>query len=144
MKATPISKLSAEWLPLVDKALEAQQHAYAPYSKFLVGSAIQDEHGVVHGGCNVENASYSGAICAERTAVVKMVSTGARRVTRVVVVTSSSEPCYPCGFCLQVLREFGPDAEVVAIDRGATVFQKTTMKVLLPHSFGPEQLPSAR
>lgn len=140
MKAKPIAELEASWRPLVEAARAVQANAYAPYSKFLVGSCLEDEKGVLHTGCNVENANYSGGICAERTATVKMVSTGARKIKRVLVVTSADEPCFPCGFCLQVLREFGKDAVVTAIDAKATVFRRATLPELFPESFGPEHL----
>jgi cytidine deaminase len=140
-KIYSIESLEPEWFGLLTQAREAQAKAYAPYSRFLVGSAVEDEAGKVHSGCNVENASYSAAICAERTAVVKMVSSGVRRLKRVVVVASASEPCFPCGVCLQVLNEFGgPEVQVVAVDGEASRFRRLALCELLPHSFGPERL----
>jgi cytidine deaminase len=139
----PIAELAPEWQPLVAAARAAMAKAYAPYSKFFVGSCLEDDNGRLWSGCNVENASYSAAICAERTAVVKMVSEGVTRLRRVVVITSSDEPCFPCGVCRQVLREFGSTAEVLAVNRQATAFRRSTLGELFPASFGPEQLDGA-
>ena len=138
-KKKTVSKIPAAWQGLVDSALAAQKKAYAPYSKFRVGCALEDEKGRVFQGCNVENASYSLCICAERTAIVKMVSEGGRSVKRVVVVTSADEPCFPCGACRQVLAEFG-SPEVLAIDCTATAFEKSDFDALLPHRFSSAQL----
>src|SRR4051812_47173789 len=124
LAARPISQLEPGWAPLVRRARSARRKAYAPYSKFLVGCALEGEVGAMHSGCNVENASYSAAICAERTAIVKMVSKGSQKIRRIVIVTSSDDPIFPCGVCLQVIHEFGPTAQVLAIDRGAQRFRK--------------------
>jgi cytidine deaminase len=95
--------------------------------------------GSVFTGCNVENASYGLAICAERNAVAAMVaaSTGDRSVTRVAVVSPDAAPCFPCGACRQVLREFGC-SEVIVEEKGK--MRSYRFEDLLPHSFGPEDL----
>jgi cytidine deaminase len=137
----PIEALGAEWRDVIAEARAIQDRAYAPYSRFFVGSALRDERGRIHTGCNVENASYSAAICAERTAVVKMVSLGGRKIERVAVVTSSPEPCFPCGVCLQVLAEFADQSmEVVALDSQAQRFRSARLSELIPQIFGPERL----
>ena len=102
-----ISKLSIKEKRLVKEALKAKGRAYAPYSNYLVGSALIDENGSIFSGCNVENASYPAGLCAERTAIVKMVSEGGRKIKLLVVAASSEEPVFPCGMCLQVIQEFG-------------------------------------
>ena len=90
-------------------------------------------------GCNVENASYGGAICAERTALVKAVSDGHQTFERIVVATDLKEPCSPCGICRQFIREFGVDIVIECVgSQGEVAFY--TLEELLPHSFGPEQL----
>jgi cytidine deaminase len=124
--------------PLVSAARAAQQQAYAPYSRFRVGAALEAEDGRVFVGCNVENASYGLTICAERAAVCAAVAAGARRLRRAVVVTDTDPPAAPCGACRQVLSEFGPDLQVLGVGPGGSV--SWTMGQLLPAAFGPEQL----
>lgn len=124
--------------PLVAAARAAQQRAYAPYSKFRVGAAIEAEDGTIFTGCNVENASYGLTICAERVAIGTAVTAGARRFRRAVVVSESDPPAAPCGACRQVLSEFGLDLELLMV--GAAHERRATLRDLLPLAFGPEQL----
>jgi cytidine deaminase len=124
---------------LVGEARTARERAYAPYSGFLVGAAVRADDGRVFPGVNVENASYGVAICAERTAVVRAVAEGARRLTAVAVVASNDEPTWPCGACRQVLNEFGPDMLVVS-EGLAGHREERPLSELLPHSFGPDDL----
>ena len=99
---------------LLNMACEAAENAYAPYSGLRVGAALECADGSVFLGCNVENASFSDTICAERTAVVKAVSEGRRSFRRIAVAAYSEEYCMPCGSSLQVLREFSDDMEILA------------------------------
>lgn len=99
--------------PLVEAARAARAHAVAPLSGFAVGAAIEADDGRVFTGCNVENASYGLTICAERVAIFKALSEGARRFRRVAVVADSDAPTPPCGACRQVLWEFAGDVPVV-------------------------------
>jgi cytidine deaminase len=124
--------------PLVTAARAAQARAYAPYSNFRVGAALEGEDGAVYTGCNVENASYGLTICAERAAVCAAVVAGTRRLRRAVVVTDVDPPAAPCGACRQVLSEFGPGMRVEAY--GPHSEASWTMGELLPSAFGPEQL----
>jgi cytidine deaminase len=133
--AQPIEALDKRLLKLVRMALRARKRAYAPYSRFQVGCAIRDGKGKIHTGCNVENASYPATICAERTAIAKMVSRGSRDIKLVVVATPSEEPCFPCGVCLQVISEFGRDASVLAVNGTGTRFRTARMSDLYPASF---------
>ena len=99
---------------LLNMAFEAAEYAYAPYSGLRVGAALECSDGSVFLGCNVENASFSDTICAERTAVVKAVSEGRRSFRRIAVAAASEEYCLPCGSSLQVFREFSEDMEILA------------------------------
>ncbi len=106
-------KISCESDPLVKAAAECREKAYAPYSKFKVGAAVEGGSGKIYTGCNVENASYGLTICAERAAVFAAVSGGEKSIKRVAVVTSSPEVSVPCGACRQVIIEFGRGSEVL-------------------------------
>ena len=123
---------------LVDAARAAQQRAYAPYSRFRVGCALEAADGRVFMGCNVENASYGLTICAERAAVCAAVVAGARQFRRAVVVSDADPPAAPCGACRQVLSEFGADLRVDGVGAASTV--SWTIAELLPAAFGKEQL----
>ncbi|HUR94180.1 MAG TPA: cytidine deaminase [Gemmatimonadales bacterium] len=123
---------------LLDQARAAQQRAYAPYSRFHVGCAIEAEDGRVFVGCNVENASYGLTICAERAAVCAAVAAGARAFRRAVVVSDADPPAAPCGACRQVLSEFGRELEVDGVGPSGAVHW--TIGELLPAAFGKEQL----
>jgi len=125
-------------IELIKLALKAKENAYVPYSKFRVGSALVTADGSVYTGCNIENASYSPTICAERTAISKAVSDGHREIKKIVIVGDSNFT-YPCGVCRQVIREFGKDAEII-IANDVDNYRKYKLEDLLPHSFGPEDL----
>lgn len=107
--------------PLVEAALTARQNAFAPYSKFQVGAAVEDADGRVHTGCNVENATYGLTLCAERVAIFKAISEGARKFSRVAVAADTDALTPPCGACRQILWEFCGDVELIlANTRGKT------------------------
>jgi cytidine deaminase len=90
-----------------------RQLAHAPYSHFKVGAAVEDEHGRVFTGCNVENASYGLSLCAERVAIFKAISEGAGKLVRIAVVADTPSPTPPCGACRQILWEFLGDAPLL-------------------------------
>ena len=121
---------------LVEKAYTAKQYAYAPYSGFHVGAALLCGDGTIFTGCNIENAAYSPANCAERTAVFKAVSEGYRSFLAIAVAGSSGEYLAPCGVCRQVLMEFcDPDSFLVILAKNQTQYQSFRLGELFPHAF---------
>ncbi len=123
---------------IIELALEAKEKAYVPYSGFHVGACVETEDGELITGSNIEIASYSPTLCAERTAIFTAVHKGARRITR-IAVTADGKDTFPCGVCRQVMREFGPDMEILIVNSKEDV-TTYTLEELLPHSFGPEDL----
>ena len=125
--------------PLVEAALKARGNAHAPFSRFRVGAALEDAEGRVFTGCNVENATYGLTVCAERVAVFKAISEGARKFRRIAVVADTESPTPPCGACRQILWEFCGDIEVVlANPRGAS--ETLRLGDLLPRPFDASYL----
>ena len=123
---------------LIGRAREAMRNAWAPYSEFRVGAAIEAEDGRVFVGCNVESASYGLTICAERMALGAAVAAGARSLRRVAVTTEVDPPAAPCGACRQLLAEFGLNLEVIAA--GPSGERRWTLAALLPDAFTKESL----
>jgi cytidine deaminase len=101
---------------LMEAALTARDNAYAPFSKFKVGAAIEDETGRIFIGCNIENATYGLTICAERVAVFKAISEGARKFKRIAVAADTEVLTPPCGACRQILWEFCGDVELTLVN----------------------------
>lgn len=123
---------------LAAQALEARRWSYSPYSRYAVGAALLAASGRVYDGCNIENAAYPVTVCAERVAVFKAVSEGEREFVAIAVATENGG--FPCGSCRQVLAEFGLDLSVLVVDGQGTVVRRTTVRELLPDSFGPAHL----
>lgn len=119
---------------LLRLAQEASANAYAPYSGFPVGAAVECDDGTVFTGCNVENAAYGDCICAERTAVVKAVSEGRTVFRRIAIYAAGKNYCMPCGTCRQVLAEFSPEVEVLSAKAGGS-YVSYPLNKLLPHTF---------
>jgi cytidine deaminase len=120
--------------PLLAAALAARAHAFAPFSKFQVGAALEDADGRIHTGCNVENATYGLTVCAERVAVFKAISEGARKFRRIAVAADTDVLTPPCGACRQILWEFCGDMEIVLVNpRGRT--ESYRLKDLFPRPF---------
>jgi cytidine deaminase len=127
---------------LLDHARAARANAYAPYSRFTVGAALLADDGRIFTGVNVENAAYPLSTCAERTAVARAVTEGARAFTAVAVVgPEDDQPCAPCGGCRQVLYEFGPD--MLVIMAGAGGYTATPLRELLPGAFDARRMEGA-
>lgn len=127
---------------LLRRAVEARANAYAPYSGFPVGAALLADDGTVYTGVNVENASYGLTTCAERTAVTKAMSEGARGFRAIAVVGPEDDvACAPCGSCRQVLHEADPEMLVVMPGEGGEP-RVTPLPELLPGAFGAERLSS--
>lgn len=118
---------------LISAAKEARTYAYAPYSGYRVGAAVQDDSGRIYTGCNIENASYGATMCAERTAIFKAVSGGAGRIVKIAVTAEKSMP-YPCGMCRQVMTEFMQPDGMIILECGGKQ-EKFTLGELLPHTF---------
>jgi len=120
--------------PLLAAALAARENAFAPFSKFKVGAAVEDESGRIHTGCNVENATYGLTVCAERVAIFKAISEGGRQFKRVAVAADTDSLTPPCGACRQILWEFCGDVEIVLVNpRGKT--ESYRLKELFPKPF---------
>ena len=126
-------QLSAEERSLVDAAERASKSAYAPYSHYSVGAAVQSESGQIFAGCNVENASYGATMCAERSAIFALVAAGQRQIRAVAVYAPGEPMAMPCGMCRQVISELCADALVlVAGPRGVL---RRQFAALLPEAF---------
>jgi cytidine deaminase len=120
--------------PLLTAALDARRNAFAPYSKFQVGAALEDAEGRIHTGCNVENATYGLTVCAERVAIFKAISEGVRRFRRIAVAADTDALTPPCGACRQILWEFCGDIEITLVNpRGKT--ETYQLKDLFPKPF---------
>ena len=122
---------------LLEMARQAMLRSYSPYSGYPVGAALLCADGRVFQGCNIENASFGLTNCAERTAMFKAVSEGAREFTAIAIASRDAAP-WPCGACRQVLNEFAPNIRVLVTWQGGT--ESATLPELLPHGFGPQQL----
>lgn len=124
---------------LVDRAREAMERAYVPYSHFPVGAALRDEHGTIHAAANVENAAYPQGQCAEASAIGVMVAAGGSRITE-IAVAGNTELITPCGGCRQRLREFTTPEVKVHLCGPEGIRRTVSFSDLLPLSFGPEDL----
>lgn len=123
---------------LIDAAVAARKSAYCPYSRYPVGAAVMTETGRVYSGCNVENASYGLAICAERVATFTAIAHNQTALKAVAVAATGAKPC---GACRQVLFEFSTkDTELILVDvkaSGRNTVTRTTVHKVLPHAFDP-------
>lgn len=127
-----------DWQALHRAASAARSRAYAPYSGFEVGATLQAGSGAVYVGCNVENASYSATICAERSAVAAAIAAGERDLVALAIVTGANRPTPPCGVCRQVLSEHAPSLPVRSFASGQET--EYSLADLLPWPFSAAEL----
>ena len=120
-------------MELMDRAIEAKQNAYCPYSNFKVGAALLTKNNEIYTGCNIESVSYTPTCCAERTAFFKAISEG-KKDFKAIAISGDTEFCYPCGVCRQVMNEFC-DGNFKIYIGNAKEYKEYTLKELLPHSF---------
>ena len=118
---------------LIELARKAREFSYSPYSKFKVGAALITHEGKVYSGCNIENASFGITNCAERTAIFKAVSEGAREIDTIAIIADSDGPCSPCGTCRQAMAEFKVKRVIMANLKGEV--KAVSLAELLPYSF---------
>ena len=123
---------------LMEVAQAYRLRAYAPYSHFKVGAAVLTRAGHDYGGCNIENASYPVACCAERTAIFKAVSEGERDIEALAVVADTDGPCAPCGMCRQAISEFHIPRILMGNLKGEV--REVTLAELLPFAFSESDL----
>ncbi len=124
---------------LIKIAIEAREKSYSPYSDFKVGAAVYTKSGKIFTGCNIESASYTPTICAERVAVSKSISEGYRDIEKIAIVGSDKKISFPCGVCRQFMLEFGKDIKVICA-KNIDSYETYTVEELLPKSFGPQDL----
>lgn len=130
---------------LISKAAGMRKISYTPYSKFNVGAALLAGNGQIYTGCNIENASYTPTICAERTAFFKAVSENVRKFTAIAIIGGASdaeelEYCFPCGVCRQVMSEFCDDDFLIIIAKSEEEYKVYTLPQMLPERFGPKDV----
>lgn len=132
---------NSDWETLKLAAMDAQNRAYAPYSNFTVGAAVQTKGGRVFQGCNVENASYGATLCAERSALAAAVAAGERDFVALAITTDAESPTPPCGICRQCLSEFGSGLLVRSYAKLGT-FTDYDLSSLLPDPFDRQTMTS--
>jgi len=119
---------------IVKKAIEAKEHSYSPYSKFMVGACIEGDNGKLYSGCNIESVTFTPTICAERNAIGAAVMDGCKTFKKVAIACSGDGFAWPCGVCRQMLGEFGLDMLVIVVDKEGNT-KSRALKDLLPEAF---------
>ena len=120
---------------LMNRAKEASNMSYSPFSRFAVGAALIAKSGKIYSGCNVENSSFGMTNCAERTAIFKAVSEGEREILAIAIYSPNSDNCYPCGACRQVMYEFQGDDEIIIITEDCGRLDARKLSEFLPFGF---------
>ena len=126
---------------LIQEAIKAREKSYCPYSHFAVGAALETKEGKIYGGCNIENASFSPTVCAERTAFFKAISEGDREFVKIAVVGSPEGEvdryAAPCGVCRQVMTEFcDPETFEIIFGISPEKYEVHLLKEIIPYGFG--------
>ncbi|TCO80034.1 cytidine deaminase [Marinisporobacter balticus] len=124
---------------LFQKAVEAKEYAYAPYSKFRVGAAALTKDGQIYAGCNIECASFGGTNCAERTAIFKAISEGNKEFEAIAIASDNNTFTFPCGICRQVIFEFGKKIKII-VGKPDGEIKVVSIDELLPHGFSGEDM----
>ncbi|MBR5598929.1 MAG: cytidine deaminase [Alphaproteobacteria bacterium] len=124
---------------MLEKANVAKSNAYAPYSKFYVGAAILSENNNIYTSCNVENVSFPCGTCAEAGAIALMISSGDKVIKEILVTSSGKELVYPCGACLQRIREFATTSTKIHLADDKKIIKTYLLKDLLPQQFSPKE-----
>ncbi len=130
---------------LIERAMQARNNSYSPYSHFQVGAALLGKNGTVYAGCNIENAAFTGTNCAERTAFFKAISEGVKEFEAIAIVGSKegklNQYAYPCGVCRQVMMEFcNPKEFQIIVATSVNDYLVYRLEELLPFGFGPANL----
>ncbi|MFB6234315.1 MAG: cytidine deaminase [Halopenitus sp.] len=129
--------------PLVERAREAAENAYVPYSDYTVGAALRTADGTVYEGCNLENANYSNSLHAEEVAIAEAVKNGHEEFDRIAVTSGARDGVTPCGMCRQTLAEFCDDDLVVVCDEGDGEITEYSLGELIPNTIDVEMLQEA-
>lgn len=124
---------------LIKKAIDIKKNAYVPYSNFRVGCVVVTKDGEVYEGVNIENASYTPTLCAERNALSTAIGAGHRDFSQ-IIITGDSDYTYPCGVCRQFIREFADEDTLIIIAKSEEEYRTYTIGDLLPYSFSKEDL----
>lgn len=125
---------------LIERCMKEKEGAYAPYSNFTVGAAVQTLEGEIFGGFNIENASYGATNCAERSAIFSALHSGSRKIVALAVTGDATTFTYPCGICRQVMAEFGEADLVIYVVKNKDEVRQYTLAQLLPGAFTPKDL----
>ena len=127
--------MEVDFKNLMDKAKDASQKSYSPFSRFAVGAAVMCTSGKIYSGCNIENSSFGLTICAERCAIFKAISEGEREILAVAIYSPNSDSCYPCGACRQVMFEFQGDEEISVVTENFGELEIKKLSYFLPCGF---------
>ena len=132
-----------EYLALVDQSLKARKRSYSPYSRFKVGASLLAGSGKIYTGANIESASYSLTLCAERVVFAKAISDGEKLFKAIAVSVSTNELVYPCGACRQFMFEFAKDLDIIVV-KSSSEYVLTKLRDLLPEAFERKSITSSK
>jgi cytidine deaminase len=135
--------LHPEYLALIEHSLKARKRSYSPYSRFKVGASLLAGSGKIYTGANIESASYSLTLCAERVAFAKAISDGEKLFKAIAVSVSTKELVYPCGACRQFMFEFAKDLDIIVV-KSSNQYVITKLRDLLPEAFERKSITSSK